>query len=853
MKEKFRLFLHVCIVLVLLIPANISTLVASQKEELVNQVDEVPLFESIEVDKPVVYLGDSVVLTFKSVDSSNLKYLYVTLEMPISRKLKEVRVLKSSDGEYRASVFVGLDEVGIWKVNHIAKHHVDGTVSKVYNKFADGPINQEEAIDLSSANFEVFASAGPIFESISTDKNIVKAGEKVTLTIKASTTSSDISSITVILEMPITKKESRHIAVKNEEGNYVVEFYTDKEMEEGIWKVSSIILTDYDRHTTYIYNKDLWQHVLSAVDLSDSDFELTDAGEADIEKPKFENIEIDKTQALLGEKISFLIRASDNKSGIDWIYFYLQSPVTNSQVAVTCVENENGDFVGEFITYDGMELGLWKVESIYLFDNKGNGASVTNKYAYSIYFGDDDFRHCDFELFEKVISPIPPINDVTILSFEHTLVGLTFEGDVYIPEGSIVKLFDSTIKGNVYVLGAFYSSSNTIEGTINCTNAQFGYNETLYPGTAVIRDIGSVSSISSSNEPIKKLPVRFDSELIVDKDGTMDLQGATTTLSDLYINDVKIELDVRGRFDVKNFKLGENDRLVIKRNIGLGNNSYTITEEIEVEHEKPKHIELANKPNKINYIDGEPFDKTGMTVNAIYEDGTIMDVSSLVEISTIVGIGDVSISVSYRGVSTLLGIHVSAIEVESISLSHQEQTIEVGQSLNLEATINPSNATDKTIVWSSSNPGVVSVDKNGRLTALTKGNVTITATASNGKKSTCKVIVKQFIETVSLSKSELTLEQGDQDLLVATINPDDVIDTKLRWNSSNPAVAEVDENGSILALSKGETVITVSTVNGKTASCKVVVYPKVTSVDIIFNNEKMLVGESQMLKATVLH
>ena len=80
------------------------------------------------------------------------------------------------------------------------------------------------------------------------------------------------------------------------------------------------------------------------------------------------------------------------------------------------------------------------------------------------------------------------------------------------------------------------------------------------------------------------------------------------------------------------------------------------------------------------------------------------------------------------------------VKVTSISLSHISSTLAKGESLTLTATINPSNAADNTVTWTSSNSTVATVE-NGVVTAVAPGTATITARAGDCS-TTCKIIVK---------------------------------------------------------------------------------------------------------------
>ena len=175
----------------------------------------------------------------------------------------------------------------------------------------------------------------------------------------------------------------------------------------------------------------------------------------------------------------------------------------------------------------------------------------------------------------------------------------------------------------------------------------------------------------------------------------------------------------------------------------------------------------------------------------------------------------------------------SIISVKSIGLNTQNETMEKGKTCQLEATINPNDVTeDKTLSWTSSNTKVATVDNTGKVTAIGGGTTTITVKSQNGKEASCEIHVLSYIESVTLNKSTLKLEQANTQTLQATINPSDTTDDKkLVWTSSNPDVATVDEDGNVTGLSLGEATITVETSNGKKAKCKVTVVKQTPKVE----------------------
>ena len=165
------------------------------------------------------------------------------------------------------------------------------------------------------------------------------------------------------------------------------------------------------------------------------------------------------------------------------------------------------------------------------------------------------------------------------------------------------------------------------------------------------------------------------------------------------------------------------------------------------------------------------------------------------------------------------------VEVTGVSLDKNSLSLDVGGAYTLTATVTPSNATDKTITWSSNNTSVATVS-NGKVTAKAAGIATITAKSNNGKYDTCKVTVKNpvvEVTGVSLDKNSLSLEVGDTYMLTATVIPSNATDKTITWSSSNSAVATVNQEGNVTAKDTGIATITAKSNSGKLATCKVIV------------------------------
>lgn len=95
------------------------------------------------------------------------------------------------------------------------------------------------------------------------------------------------------------------------------------------------------------------------------------------------------------------------------------------------------------------------------------------------------------------------------------------------------------------------------------------------------------------------------------------------------------------------------------------------------------------------------------------------------------------------------------INVTGVSLSETDETLVAGETLQLEAIVQPSTATDKSVTWSSADNKIASVDGNGIVTAISEGKTTIKATTNDGDKTaSCKITVRG--KGVEISKPEIS-------------------------------------------------------------------------------------------------
>ena len=167
------------------------------------------------------------------------------------------------------------------------------------------------------------------------------------------------------------------------------------------------------------------------------------------------------------------------------------------------------------------------------------------------------------------------------------------------------------------------------------------------------------------------------------------------------------------------------------------------------------------------------------------------------------------------------------VDVTSITMNRSTLTLVKGSSEILTAQVRPDNATDKTIIWTSSVPAVASVSTEGKVTAKSAGTTIVTASAGS-KTATCIVTVSDNtvnVTSVTLNKNAMSLVVGAWETLTASVNPDNATNVVVDWTSSDGTVASVDGYGMVRALKAGKTTVTV-TAGGKSASCVVTVKSK---------------------------
>lgn len=184
-----------------------------------------------------------------------------------------------------------------------------------------------------------------------------------------------------------------------------------------------------------------------------------------------------------------------------------------------------------------------------------------------------------------------------------------------------------------------------------------------------------------------------------------------------------------------------------------------------------------------------------------------------------------------------------------ITVELDSATVIKGTILDPIVTISPDDAEDKTYTLHSGDENVLR-QVYGFWTAVGGGSTELIATAANGSTSAVTVTVLVPLEAVSLSASDITLIRGESVTLSPIYTPADTTDTQIEYSSDDEEIASVSEDGMILAVGAGTTVIRCAA-GEFTADCTVTVVVPVT--DIILSTDRRIykVGDSGSLTVQI--
>src|SRR5699024_2721380 len=163
-------------------------------------------------------------------------------------------------------------------------------------------------------------------------------------------------------------------------------------------------------------------------------------------------------------------------------------------------------------------------------------------------------------------------------------------------------------------------------------------------------------------------------------------------------------------------------------------------------------------------------------------------------------------------------VKTKPVAVTGVTVAPKTVSLEVGETQQLSATVEPSNATNKTVTYASKAQGIASVDDDGLVTAKVAGTAEIIVTTEDGAKNDiCTVTVEEPVVNVTgvtIAPKTNNLEVGATRQLNVTIEPSDADNQDVTYTSDDEAIATVNANGLVTAIAEGTATITVTTDDG---------------------------------------
>ncbi len=207
------------------------------------------------------------------------------------------------------------------------------------------------------------------------------------------------------------------------------------------------------------------------------------------------------------------------------------------------------------------------------------------------------------------------------------------------------------------------------------------------------------------------------------------------------------------------------------------------------------------------------------------------------------------------GVTATVNVIVSQ-PVTSIVLEPKQVSLLRGKETSLNATVRPSNATNKAVTWTSSNIQVATVDDTGKVTAVGLGTTIIRAKAEDGSNvyDNCTVRVVQEVTSIRISEDAIEVQVNKTMALTASVLPENAGNRNVVWSSADETIATVNSDGVVTGVKAGTTSVRATAADGSGvyAEASVTVTQPVTSLKFDISSLTIAIGQTEKLNVTVL-
>ena len=400
--------------------------------------------------------------------------------------------------------------------------------------------------------------------------------------------------------------------------------------------------------------------------------------------------------------------------------------------------------------------------------------------------------------------------------------------------------------------------------------------EAVSPGTTEIN-----VKDNQGNEDHAIVIVKEDELIIFNKDYTIYNGDEIIIGCSLNSNTYKMK-DIKWTSSNLNIVTVDNTGKVTTVNTGtaiitasVGNIKETVKIEVKENIVLPTDIELTT--NSIGLLEGEsiqvsakviPENSTNNTLSWSSNNTNIATVSNGLIVGKSEGNTTIIVSTS-NGIRKEISVNISKKKVETepenteillknIKINVGNLTLEEGNTTQINAILEPSNATNKDIIWSTSNSNVATINQNGTITALKEGTTTITVSSTTNSeiKDSIELIVKKNSKAVSdviINEKNITVKVGGETRLTVTVLPSTALNKNVTWTTSNTNIATIDNNGILNAKNIGTAIITATSISNpyiKGQSTITVEPIEVANITLSTTSVTIKKGETQTITAT---
>ncbi|MDF2865437.1 MAG: hypothetical protein K0R72_246 [Clostridia bacterium] len=221
-----------------------------------------------------------------------------------------------------------------------------------------------------------------------------------------------------------------------------------------------------------------------------------------------------------------------------------------------------------------------------------------------------------------------------------------------------------------------------------------------------------------------------------------------------------------------------------------------------------------------------PYNATDKTVKYYSSDTSVARVNSDGKITARDAGTTVITAETHNGYKAYCYVTVTENSIQASGITVTSNlNLKVGYEYYLNASVSPYNATNKTIIYYSSDTGVARVDSSGKVTGVSKGVAVITLQTHNGYTASCVITVTESVVSVTgiTVNTNLTLKIAERQYITATVSPYNATDKTVKYYSDDTNIASVNSNGRVTGINKGVTVVTAESQNGYKAYCVVTV------------------------------